>query len=264
MSITRASTLGVAALVLVVASAVATTAQSPVAPSAPPPGQTTGTPVPGSAASPMALPVGDLEAGKTYFADDSWGAGSPRLLLTVPATGWSGSGYDLWKGAISATSNSVTVAMTPWNVANMYVDPCHSRTQGLLDPAVGPTVDDLATALVQQAGQPSAVVTDVTLGGHAGKRVELSLPAGLDRATCEQDPAMGGYLRWRAENSWPGGYVFGDVQRNVVYIIDLDGQRAVIDTLSTPIAAEADLAELEQLVASIRFELSAPSPSPSD
>lgn len=263
MSITRASTLGVAALILVVASAVATTAQSPVTPSAPPPDQTTGTPVPGSAASPMALPDGDLEAGTTYFADDSWGAGSPRLILTVPATGWSGSGYDLWKGAISATSNSVTVAMTPWNVANLYVDPCHSRTQGLLDPPVGPTVADLANALVKQAGPTAAEVSDVTPGGHPGKRVELSLPAGLDIGTCEQDPAMGGYLRWRNESSWPGGYVFGAGQRNVVYILDLDGQRAVIDTIAMPIASQADLAQLEALITSIRFDVPASSPSPS-
>ena len=138
----------------------------------PPPGGFP-TPVP----SPVMLPAGEeLEAGATYFIDDAWGLGSLRLIVTVPAMGWFGAGSDLGKGVISATNNSVTVWLTPWRPQNLYVDSCHSRTQGLLDPALGPTVDDLATALVEQAVQPVAVVTDVTLGGHVGKRVELSLP----------------------------------------------------------------------------------------
>jgi len=269
MSITRACTLGVAALVLAVASAVATTAQSPTAPSASPPGEAAGSPVPGSAASPISLPDGNLDAGTTYFMDGSWGASSPRLIFTVPATGWSGGGYNLRKGTFSPTAedpsaNSMTVAMTPWKVANLYADPCHWRSGGLLDPPVGPTVDDLATALVQQAGGTRSTVSDVALGGYTGKKVELSWPDGLDVATCD---IWGGgvrvYGRWLESPDGTGGHSFGNGQRNTVYILDLDGQRAVIDTLSMPIASQADLAELEALVASIRFEPSAPRPSPS-
>ena len=51
--------------------------------------------------------------------------------------------------------------------------------------------------------------------------------------------------------------------RNIVYILDVGGMRAVIDTLYTPGTSEADLAEAEQLIASMRFEWPAPSPSPS-
>ena len=75
---------------------------------------------------------------------------------------------------------------------------------------------------------------------------------------------MGGYLRWRDESNWSGGYVFGDGQLNVVYILDLDGQRAVIDTVRMPRASETDFAELEAVIASIRFESrSTPEPSSS-
>ena len=46
-----------------------------------------------------------------------------------------------------------------------------------LDPPVGPTVDDLATALVEQPEQHASSLSDVTVGGYAGKKVELSHPA---------------------------------------------------------------------------------------
>ena len=52
-------------------------------------------------------------------------------------------------------------------------------------------------------------------------------------------------------------------QQNIVTIIDVDGARTLIDTVYLPDTTEADLAEAEQLVASMRFEPIAPSPSPS-
>ena len=48
-----------------------------------------------------------------------------------------------------------------------------------------------------------------------------------------------------------------------MYILDVGDMRAVIDTLYTPDASEADLAEAEQLIASMRFEWPSPAPSPS-
>jgi hypothetical protein len=50
--------------------------------------------------------------------------------------------------------------------------------------------------------------------------------------------------------------------RNAVYIIDVDGQRLVIDTMSLPAASATDLAEFDQIIPSIRFEPRASSPSP--
>lgn len=39
-----------------------------------------------------------------------------------------------------------------------------------------------------------------------------------------------------------------------MYIVDVDGTRQVIDTMYLPGTSEANLAELEQILASIRFE----------
>ena len=201
--------------------------------------------------SPMALPeTTDVEAGTTYFIEDAWGPNTPRLTLTVPANGWSTIGGDnLGKDAIDDPSHFHDIAMTPWNVTNLMVDPCHAAASGQLDPPVGPTVDDLAIALREQAGESAAAPTDVTVGGYSGKRVELSLPAGLDIATC----ASQDFKRW-TEPGALGGHFYGNGQRNVVYILDVDGMRLVIDTSYLPGTSDASLAELEQIIASIRIE----------
>jgi hypothetical protein len=149
------------------------------------------------------------------------------------------------------------IAVGNWIIANVYADPC--QWQGsLLDPPVGPTVDDLATAVAAQNGRTASPPTDVTLGGYPAKRIDLSLPANLDITACDQ-----GVVRfWSSPGdtalSWPG---LGDPearspragQTNVVYIVDVDGSRLVIDTWHMPGTSSSDLAELESILASMRI-----------
>ncbi len=193
------------------------------------------------------LPVGDLQAGTTY----SLGVGSAKkLLVTVPANGWFT--VDTWflgKNDIHAELFNMT--LIPYQIANVYVDPCRWLTSAL-DPPVGPTVDDLATALLKQAGPDAIAPTDVTLDGYSGKKVELSIPDYVDTATCDE----GDFGRWSpsADPTHYGPFTYGDGQHDTVYIIDVDGTRWVIDTNYLPGTSKANLAELEQLVSSIRFE----------
>lgn len=193
------------------------------------------------------LPVGDLEAGTTY----SLGVGSTQqLLVTVPASGWFT--VDTWflgKNDIHAELFNMT--LLPYQVANVYADPCRWLTSAL-DPPVGPTVGDLATALMKQAGSDAVAPTDVTLDGYSGKKVELSIPGDVDTATCDE----GDFGRWSplADPSHYGPFTYGDGQHDTVYIVDVDGTRWVIDTNYLPGTSKASLAELEHLVASIRFE----------
>ncbi len=227
-------------------------------------------PSPSAGSSPIALPtIGpgqpegatvDLESGTAYFLDDVWDDGSADLILTVPAAGWGHS----TEGHISKDLNPdgwFQILITPWwRARNLAVDPCHWQNEGELDPPVGPTVDDLATALVAQAAGNASTPTDVTVGGYRGKRVELSAPAGLDIATCDG----GEFVRWwDASACCYGPYMYPEADgRNIVYILDVGGTRAVIDILHKPDATEADLAEAEQIVASMRFRPLPTGPSP--
>src|SRR6185436_8748639 len=111
--------------------------------------------------------------------------GSADLILTVPASGWfANGGGNLYRDLIADRVGPAfaEVLITPWwRARNLTADPCH-WSGGELDPPVGPTADDLATALVEQAAGNASAPTDVTVGGYPGKRVELSLPVGLDIA----------------------------------------------------------------------------------
>ena len=100
----------------------------------------------------------------------------------------------------------------------------------------------------------------MTLGGYPGKRVELSLPDGLDIATCDN----GVFTRW-SERGTLGGHVYR-MATNVVYILDVEGLTVVIDTSYLPGTTEETVGELDELAGSVRFEPQRPmttaSPTP--
>lgn len=203
------------------------------------------------ASSVPALPVGAaLEAGTTYRL----GVVAPqKLLVTVPADGWlTIDSWFLGKDDIGAPDEpGFDVTLIPYFVGNVYGDPCHWKGSAL-DPPVGQTVDDLAKALVAQDGPGTPAPVDVTIGGYPGKKVELAMPADVDNAVCDE----GDYGRWSpaGESDWYGPFTYGKGQHDTVYILDVQARRWVIDTNYLPGTSPANLAELEQLVASIRFE----------
>ena len=209
--------------------------------------------------SPVDVSDGSLEAGTTYFIYDSRVDGPRWVVLTVPATGWVSNDWIIFKN-LPGSSDSHVIALSTWTIGNLKVDPCNWKA-GALDPRVGPTVEDLAAALVKQPGPAKGTSTDATLGGYRGKKVEFSIPSNFDSVSCDE----GVFSRWEAASEpgdW-GGWIYGAGMHNAVYIIDVDGRPVVIDTMSLLGASAADLAELEQIIASIRFERRASSQAPS-
>ena len=193
--------------------------------------------------------VSDDVAPGTYL----WAAGAATpadVTFTVPA-GWA----SRFAIANKDRGGPGEIAVGNWIIANVYEDPC--QWQGsLLDPPVGPTVDDLATALAAQKDRNATEPTDVMLGGYPAKRVELSIPADLDPATCDE----GAIRTWVAPGEDTA--LVDDTQNlgmhpgqlNVVYIVDVNGDRLVIDTWHMPGTSAADLAELDGILASMRIQ----------
>ncbi len=197
----------------------------------------TPTPVPTPTPIPS-LPEGALDAG-TYVlsaVDPDFDA-SHRITISVPG------GYEgLFGWMVSGPNTNLNSGV----VYNVFTDPCHwSGT--LLDPPVGPRVDDLVTAMANQPGHATAP-TDVTLDGYAGKQMELTTPA--DFADCNQ-----GQIR-----SWtyaPGESDYrshepGD--RSVLWILDVDGVRLVLEATYAPGASAQDRAEILQMVESVQID----------
>ena len=226
-------------------------------------------PVPTASPSPTPSPVlnfvGSYAPGTTYAIDDPCCVGTSRVIFTMPATGWSAGDFVLIGKNLPGGSDVLDVAFGVGLIDNTYTGGCHWHDTALV-PRVGPTVDDLATALSAQAGPGASPPTTVTVGGHAGKKVELSIPVDLDVTTCDSDGDFPIFGRWYTDAPYgtygAAPWTFGNGQHNTVYIVDVDGTRQVIDTMYLPGTSAADLAELEQIVASIRFE-PRPTPSPS-
>jgi hypothetical protein len=262
MNSTLRIAIGAAALVAVVVAGIA------FFPRSTPPGGGVGgvpsvSPAPTSGATPLPPPTSTAAASAAApefpgFSDDvrpgtyKWAAGGATpadITFTLPA-GWA-SRFGI---PHKDRGGPGEIAFGNWIIANVYADACQWQ-ESALNPVVGPTVDDLASALAAQEDRNATAPTDVTLGGYPAKRVELSIPADLDTATCD-----GGTLRtWVAPGEDPAlvtntenlGMHAG--QLNVVYIVDVDGDRLVIDTWHMPGTSAADLAELDAILASMRI-----------
>jgi hypothetical protein len=208
---------------------------------------------------------GNFTAGTTYAIEDPCCVAPKRMTFTMPAPGWYAP-LEAWRIGKNVTGGSdlFDLYVTPLIVGNVYTGGCHWRGTEL-DPPAGPTVDDLATALSTLPGASPPV--SVTVGGHPGKKVELSTPADLDVATeCDSDGGgsdgiFGRFVFDRGYSAAP--YTHGIGQHQTIYILDVDGMRQVIDVMYLPGASPADRAEQDQIVASIRFQSSPASASPS-
>jgi hypothetical protein len=191
------------------------------------------TPMP--TATPPPLPLGDTNLQPGTYRLTSAGL---NAYITVPA-GWGN--FDQW-GVHGGSSDDMVVLFWPYpdGFNEVYTDPCNWSTT-IIDPPVGPTVDDLANALAAQAMRGDAVPTAVTIDGYEGKYLEMSVPTDMDLASCDE-----GEFR-----SWAGRYHQGPGQIDEVYILDVDGQRRVLTVNHMPGASEAELAELQAIVDSI-------------
>ena len=218
------------------------------------PGQGTGTPpptLPASAVPTQSLPATTSASPATrVLAEGPLAAGayttiSPvRMGLTVPAG---------WEGIV--VGETVTVLGTDgaylgfWIVQDAQRDPC--GLGGVADIPVGPTIADLAAALAAAPGFETTDPVARDLDGRDSQYVQIVGPL----AGCaEPEPEL-----WRA----PDGScrcMDGTLERNRIWILDVDGTRLAVDALEIPASdgvtgtPPAVLAEIQAMVDSIRFQ----------
>jgi hypothetical protein len=209
---------------------------------------------PSPTASPSAVPLpatGALVAGTYYIPT---GPVTPaRITFTVPA-GWSTSEQFVYKNRGGPVASIPPDGLpgyrlfTPWIVSHVYADVCH--WQGTLV-AAGTTVDQLVSVLKAQKGRVVTDPTDVTLGGFPAKRIQLTVAADLEIATCDD-----GIVRF-----WPdpgpdesGGMCCSPAGSiDVVYVVDVPGQPFTVTARHQQDTTATELAELDAIVASIKI-----------
>jgi hypothetical protein len=190
-----------------------------------------------------AIPTVTPETTQTV-APDKWVITIPeispvQLTLTLPA------GWNRNPSVVGKTADHL--ALFP--VANVYTDPCH-WSGALLDPPVGPSVEDLATALVSQPMR-DATVTDITLDGYSGKLVRMSVPADIRFSDCD-DGLFG--IWTEAGSDDPSRYAHGPGELEDVYVINVGGTRVVISVAHMPFTPVVEVAELQSMVDSITIQ----------
>jgi hypothetical protein len=163
-----------------------------------------------------------------------------RIHLTMPA-GWKGdeTGIGLLPGR---WTGMLDLAPTPYEVKYVLTDVCADEADIELT-EVGPTAQDLATALESQRGVQTSGPTDVVLGGYPAKKFVLNLlPA------C---PARDG-LWTDASRTYGLGLRHGET--GTVYVVDVNGRRLVITSSDMNGASSEHVAQLEAITASIEIE----------
>jgi hypothetical protein len=125
-------------------------------------------------------------------------------------------------------------------VDNISADPCSSA---MLDPPVGPAVEDLVTALSNMPGFDTTAATEVGVDGFGGQQFTLVAPDDAE-ARC------GSMLTWETSTRQNG---VGPGETNDVTILDVDGVRLLICIAYQPSVPAASLAGLRAIVDSIQI-----------
>ena len=196
-------------------------------------------PAPSPSAEPTALPSGIVEPG-TYVmsgVDPDFDA-AYRITITVP------SGYEGYEGwAVLKANTGLSFGV----VYNVFADPCH-WSGALIHPRVGPRVADLVAALEDQPGRHATTPTDVTLDGYAGKQMEITAPD--DFAGCD----LGRFQSWTFGPGESDTRYHEPGEHDLLWIVNVDGVRLVLDVAYTPGASAQERAELLQIVESARID----------
>jgi hypothetical protein len=204
--------------------------------------------LPGTVMSPEMLTPGTYSVRPEILA-------APRVEVTVPA-GWNGFGVGISKD--DSTSPAAGVGITFWG-GPMYVyeDPCRWESSRPSAP-VGPSVDEMVVALSAQAMRNATPPTDITVDGFGGKAIELTVPADIAFDPVDGFVDCDGRLEFRSwileEGLSSYSLQAAPGQHDQLWIIDVNGARVIIDASFFEATSAADMAELQAVLESIRFE----------
>lgn len=189
--------------------------------------------------------------GRTYLVDSPFPV---AFTLDVPSTStWAQKVFDPFVVELAKLQHEA--GLNFWNLGTLYADPCQWRS-GLLDPPVGATVDEMANALASMPGLEMKEPVNVTIDGRPAAMIEYDAPASTehcDGAEMHGWPYGGESLVARLDCCYGAPSIFATNERGRLYVVDVDGSRLVIRLWYFPQNEARDLADLEGILASVRF-----------
>lgn len=133
----------------------------------------------------------------------------------------------------------------------VFSDACDIKAPS---PRLGPTVADLAGALVAQRHTTTTSPAPVTLGAYSGLYLELSIASGLDLKACGADDGM---VLWQAGDADEGHVIeFPATER--YWILDVKGHRVVVSATIPVGAARASVKRVTDVAEGVTFVSAAP------
>ena len=179
------------------------------------------------------------------------------FTVVVPAGWFDLKGYFVDKHPETGKPRPV-LALSVWAVGQVFHDPCRWQGSGF-DP--GPSVENLVAALVAQRTRNATAPTNVTLAGYAGEYLEWSVPAALkssawtsfDACDLDSDGVHRDFVSWIGDSGIGDRYEELPGQVDQLWVLNVKGQRLVIDATYSPGTSQSDRAALQQVVASLRF-----------
>jgi len=132
-----------------------------------------------------------------------------------------------------------------WTVSGVDRDPCAAVPDVI---SVGPSVEDVATALEAQKLTRTTEPVPITLDGHSGLYLELQVPRNIELSDC----AAGQYNVWVSD---PGGgrHLQEPGQVDRLWILDVDGNTVVLHATAVPDVSRAWRQRQTAMVESVRF-----------
>jgi len=214
-------------------------------------------PSPTPQATLKALPEGPLSGG-TYriepFRDDP----TFSIVADIPA-GWDG--YPA-NGAVAKDSqDDLGVLIAFMKADGLHSDPCQWDLDGTRaydqpgDVVVGPTVDDLVSALKANTSYTSTTPSLLTLGGYDGREIEVQVPADIDMDTCDRETGSPKGMYYVFSGMDAGFYAQGPGAgyRWHLFIVDVGGTRLITAVGYFAETPQADFAAALAIVESFEF-----------
>ena len=195
----------------------------------------------------MSVDPDDELALGAYFIDPDDDAATPlTVTYDIADEGWGP-----WMGAVKRTDGE-HVNMNITTVTNVVTDGCLDHSPA--DPTVGPTVDDLATALSALSPfEATSPPTDVTILGYEGKHLVVTVPDG-PFTECEEEQQLHSWIAPFLGGSYHGYNGPEPGLTEEFWILDVDGTRLVLEFNTSPDAPADAVAERQAIFDSIQIE----------
>lgn len=183
----------------------------------------------GRALSPGTYSLSEFPAGISF-----------EIPSSEPPAAWFACSPSPVEQAVCKESTPSAVSAVTFQIVENVVAECSDQeTAELLDPPVGPSVDDLVTAISSLEGYEATAPVDITVSGFQGKEFTLTAVRHACGAT------------WATADRITG---MGVGESNLLRILDVDGVRVVIAGAYHASTPESDVAAVEQIMDSVQIE----------